>query len=355
MTDKKKNDGIIDRTLEEQTITPHDLSPLTLPKQEGLSGFTAMLQGTGTNKLTQINTRTSLPKVDPVTKEATIESGDYKVFFEKYNELAAGLRISTYKLLDACTIALTGQNSYRGEGEMRTMVTISLDEYMELCGIPDTKPSKDKLRRRVQEDLEILYSISIEWSEKSGGNTFDYSKMRIVSSQGIRRGNIILSFSAEFAKYLTDAYIMQYPKELLKIDERNGSGYHIGRKLLLHHSIDNNRRNGTANIISVRALLDVCPDLPSYDDVMSAGRQVEQRIKKPFENALDALNFITWEYSNSKGVPLTDGQAESTGYIDFISTFIKFTVTDFPDQTARLERRSAENNSEAEKKRKRKQ
>ena len=304
--------------------------------------FAAMLQGTGTNKLTQISTRSKTPEVDAITGVATITDGEYKVFIEKYNELAGGLRISTHKLLDACTIALTAQNNYRGHGSIDSAVSIPLEEYMKLCGTPLTKPSKDKTRRRVQEDLEALFSVSIEWREKSGKNVKDYSKMRIVTSQGIRNGNIFVRFSPEFAKYLTDAYIMQYPKALLKIDERNPSIYHLGRKLLLHHSIDNNQRKGTANIIGVHALLDVCPDLPSYDDVMRTGRQVDQRIKNPFENALNALNFITWEYSNSKGVPLTEAQLSSSTYTEFIGLFIKFTVKDFPDQTTRLKARKEE-------------
>lgn len=329
------------------------LNPIYQPievVEQSQSKFSPMLQGTGSNKLSQIRTRSSPPTVDIITGTATITDGEYNVFFEKYNKLTAGLRISTHKLLDVCTIALTAGNHFRGDGNPETSVCIPLDTYMRLCGIPLTKPSKDKLRRRLQEDLEILYNISIEWSEKVGKNTKNYAKMRIVTSQGIKNGKIYVGFSPEFAKYLTGAYIMQYPKALLKIDERNPSSYYLGRKLLLHYSIDNNQRQGTANIISVRALLEICPDIPTYDEVVSGDRHVDRLIKTPFENALDALDFITWEYSNAKGVPLSDRQLASTTYADFINLYIKFTVEDFPDPTARLAARAEETKAKTAKK-----
>jgi hypothetical protein len=154
----------------------------------------------------------------------------------------------------------------------------------------------------------------------------------------------------DMARYLTNAYLMQYPVEILKLDERNANIYPLGRKLLLHNSIDNNRRKGTANIISVTSLLAVCPTIPTYGQVMSTGRQLEQRIKAPFENALNALPFICWEYSNSKGVALTDEQLAATDYKTFTELYILFEVIDAPDQTARLQARADEARARAEKK-----
>lgn len=321
------------------TLTPKKvkriIQPLPVAEPEQ-SSFVAMLQGMGSNKLSQINTRSSTPIIDAITGVATIASGDFKVFIEQYNTLTGGLRISTHKLLDACAIALTAQSHYRGTGELNTTIAIPLAEYMSMCGIPLTKPSKDKARRRVQEDLEALYSISIQWKERSGKNTKDYAKMRVIASQGIKRGTIYVGFSPEFADYLTHAYIMQYPTALLKVDERNPNSYHIGKKLLLHHSIDNNRRRKTANLISVKALLEACPNIPTYEEVMREDRHVDQQIVKPLENALNALPFITWEYANAKGVALTEEQLKSGSFADFIALYVHFTVTDMPDQTDAL-------------------
>lgn len=316
------------------SITPADTAE---PKP-----FTAMLNGIATNQLTNISTRSNPPLVDTITGNATIEQGTLRVFIDKYSELTGGLRTSTHKLLDACTIALTEQNNYRGKDDkLNPLITIPLERFMELCGIPLTKPSKDKTRRKVKEDLETLYHISMEWTETSGRKTKDFAKMRLCDKVALVRGNIIFSFSIDMARYLTNAYLMQYPMELLKVDERNPNSYHIGKKLLLHNSMDNNKRKGTANILSVKSLLGVCPDIPTYEQVLATDRALDRRIKVPFENALNSItSFISWEYCNSKGVPLTTEQLQATDYGTFKNLFVKFDVLGVPDQTARLARKA---------------
>lgn len=324
--------------------TDTTVAPSVTPTDTEHKPFTAMLNGTATNKLTNISTRSNPPIVDAITGNATIEQGTLKVFIDSYSELTGGLRTSTHKLLDACTIALTRQNNYRGKDEkLNPLVTIPLEQFMELCGIPLTKPSKDKTRRKVKEDLETLYHISLEWSETSGKKTRDFAKMRVCDRIALLNGNIVFSFSLNMARYLTNAYLMQYPMELLKVDERNPNSYHIGKKLLLHNSIDNNQRKGTAHILSVKCLLEACPDIPTYEQVLATDRHLEKRIIAPFEASLNSLSsFIRWEYCNSKGVPLTEEQLQNTDYSTFINLFIKFEVIGEIDQTARLEARAEE-------------
>lgn len=298
--------------------------------------YSAMLNGTATNKLMHINTNSIPPMLNIITGNATIEQGSLKIFIDKYSELK-GVRTSTLKLLDICTMYLTKQNNYRGkEKEVITGVSIPIEQYMKLCGIPFTKPSKDKTRCKIKEDLETLYHISLEWTESSGKYTKDFAKMRICDKVAISRGNITFNFSKEMAKYLTNAYIMQYPMELLKVDERNSNLYPLGRKILLHFSINNNKKKGTSNIISIKSLLEVCPDIPTYEKVMNEGRQLDQRIKIPFEKALNSLPFIQWEYSNTKGIPLTEKQIISTDYKTFEHLYIRFEVMGFPGQTIKL-------------------
>ena len=333
---------------EENKKTAPTIAPAHARKTEA---FTAMLNGTATNQLANISTRSNPPKIDAYTKTATIEQGTLKVFIESYSELTGGLRTSTHKLLDACTLALTQQNNYRGEdSKINPCVTIPLERFMELCGIPLTKPSKDKTRSKVKEDLETLYHISLEWTETSGRKTKDFAKMRLCDKVAIVRGNIVFSFSPDMARYLTNAYVMQFPIELLKVDERNPNAYPVGRKLLLHNSIDNNKRKGTANILSVKSLLEVFPDIPTYEQVLATDRAVDRRIKTPFEIALNShSSFISWEYCNSKGIPLTEEQLQATDYNTFINLYIKYDVLGVPDQTARLEARAEEAKAKSKK------
>ena len=70
-----------------------------------------------------------------------------------------------------------------------------------------------------------------------------------------------------------------------------------------------------------------------YESVMNEGRQLDQRIRTPLEKALNSLDFITWEYCNSKGIPLTEKQLTSTDYKVFEKFYVKFDVLGFPTQT----------------------
>lgn len=309
----------------------HVITPIVQPLPTNTAvprSFVPMLNGTGINQLTRINTNSRPPDVDEITGVATITEGSFKVFIEQYRTLTGELRVSTHKLLDLCTIALTRQNHFRGESAPRTIVTISLDEYMALCGIPATKSSKDKTRRKVKEDLETLYNTSIEWKERSGKQERDYLKMRVITAHGMKSGNIIVGFSPEIAGYLTQAYIMQYPMELLKVDERSPSAYYLGKKLMQHFSMQNNQKRGTANILSVKALLETCKDtIPSYEYVMGVDRKVTQKIIKPFEKALDSIeNLIGWEYCNGKGAQLSEEQLVKMDYHTFVELYVKFEV-----------------------------
>ncbi|MDW7799615.1 hypothetical protein SCQ32_09935 [Streptococcus canis] len=140
------------------------------------------------------------------------------------------------------------------------------------------------------------------------------------------------------AHYLNQSYIMQYPLDLLAIGERNPNAYPVARKLALHHSIDNNHKKGTANIISVAKLLESAPEIPTIEAVRAVNGSWGERIKDKLEKALDAVgDTISWEYSNSKGVPLTDKQIELSDYETFIKLFIKFDIKGAPDPTKRLE------------------
>ena len=67
------------------------------------------------------------------------------------------------------------------------------------------------------------------------------------------------------------------------------------------------------NVISVKTLIDACPNFPTYEDVMGGAGQISKRIINPFERDMDSLSpGISWEY-----------QRESPkNYSDFINSNI---------------------------------
>jgi len=325
--------------------------------KEGIAKFVAMYQGAATNQFSRINTRGKKLISNQITGVVTISKDTLKITIEPKNGLENALmklfNVSTQKLFDISVIKLTQQNHYKSdEASLYTTVIFSLDSYMELCDVPLTKHSKDRLRRTVKADIQTLLRTRLEWTESKGKRTRGFIDINIFSSAGIKGGNIILNFSPEIAHYLVNAYVMQYPTKLLSLDERNPNAYYVGRKLFQHHSIDNNIRTGTANIISVKALLEWCEDtIPSYDHVINDNRHIDQRIIKPFENALDALqsaNIINWEYCNGKKKPLTESQLGSLNYRTFVELYIKFEAIDAPNQTKRLQSNAEKNKPKKE-------
>ena len=309
--------------------------------------FCPMLNGTATNAFSAIGRKAEPTRINPLAdNEATIENGDFKVFIEKYSNKKT-LKVGVVKLLDILAIKLTKSNHYKAKdaNTLKRTVTFSLDEYMTYLGIKniDNANNRKSARKRLKEALDTLYSISLEWEEKSRGEVKNYTKMRICEAQGINRGIVSFTFTADIANYLNQAYVMQYPLDLLSISERNPNAYPIARKLALHHSIDNNHKKGTANIISVAKLLESAPEIPNIEAVRAGNQSWSDRIKDRLEKALDAIGHtISWEYSNSKGLPLTDKQLELSDYETFIKLFVKFDIKGAPDPTERLKKKKKE-------------
>ena len=304
--------------------------------------FVPLLNGTATNAFSAIGRKAEPTRINPLAdNEATIEDGDFKVFIEKYSNKKT-LKVGVVKLLDILAIKLTKLNHYKAKdaNTLKRTVTFSLDEYMTYLGIKNIANANNRkyASKRLKEALDTLYSISLEWEEKSRGEVKNYTKMRICESQGINRGIASFTFTADMANYLNQAYIMQYPLDLLSISERNPNAYPIARKLALHHSIDNNHKKGTANIISIAKLLEVAPEIPNIEAVRKVNGSWSERIRGSLEKALDTISdIIPWEYSNSKGAPLTDSQLDISDYDTFIKLYIKFDILGAPDPTERLE------------------
>ena len=317
-------------------------SNLNLLEPNKKMNFCPMLNGTATNRLAVIG-RSAKPTRTNLLDEATIENGDLKVFIEKYSDKKS-LKVGTIKLLDLLAVELAKVNHFREKdtSKIQTNVTFSLDDYMGYLGIPNPENpnARKEARKKLKEGLDTLYSIPLEWEEKSRGEVKNYTKMRICEAQGINRGIASFTFTADMANYLNQAYIMQYPLGLLAISERNPNAYPIARKLALHHSIDNNYKKGTANIISVAKLLEVAPEIPSIEAVRKVNGSWSERIRGSLEKALDALEgIVSWEYSNSNSVPLTDKQLELSDYETFIKLFVKFDIKGAPDPTERLKKK----------------
>lgn len=308
------------------------VAPSIIPTGEReRSTFSTIRQGTATNALTKLRAiegRTAT--IDPITGTATITKGNFTLTIPNYADLS-GLKTSTYQLLDAITVALTES------GAKSPTVIIPLEEYMERRKLKDRKEAKNQAK----DDIEILRQSSITGEEKRGKNTQSYSFVNLADSGEVRRnGDIVFTFGNTFFNMLLSYPIMPYPAQLWTLNsKKNPNSYYLLRKIAEHKNMNIGKKN--EDTIAVKTLLAIAPTIPSYDEVMKADRALNRRIIEPFERDMDALEeTLTWEYCHSNNTPLTDEEAANMTYETFAGLLIRAYWKQYPDQTARLERKA---------------
>ena len=295
--------------------------------------FSIIRQGTVTNAFSKLNTTKGKTKTD-LMGSATItskeKSGDLTVKFPDFSKIT-GLRTSTHKLLAALTIVLTesGANS--------PCVRIALSDYMDKCGLK----ARQIARNQVAADLETLFNARITYQEKPGksGKSGSFMDMRIIEAKGIdKKGSIAVKFSDSYFQMLKKCCIMPLPEQYFRINPHNNphSCYFL-QKIAEHKNM--NVGKAGEDIISVKILLSSSPVMPSEKEV-KASRNYDVRIVKPFERDMDALEeTLSWEYCHNKGLPLSADEKESFDYSTFKKLYVKITWKNYPDQTARLEKK----------------
>ena len=295
--------------------------------------FSTIRQGTATNALTKVRSILGLnTEVDQFTGTATVTEGDLTITFPHFDSIK-GLETSTYKLLDALLVSFTES------GGKSLTVMLPLDEYMEKCGLKDRKEA----RKRAKEDLETLFDARISYKEKDrAGQPGGFADVRICEAKGISRDGIIsFKFSDTLYQTLLRSCIMPYPQQLWRLNsKRNPNSYYFLRKIAEHKNM--NVGKASEDIIAVKTLLAASPAMPTYRSVAAKDRHFSRSIIEPFERDMNALeDTLVWEYCHSKGAPLTDEELQNFNYELFKTLLLKITWKQYPDQTARLERKAA--------------
>ena len=293
--------------------------------------FSTIRQGTATNALTKVNSILGRNTViDQFTGAATVTEGDLTITFPHFESIG-GLKTSTHRLLDAITVALTES------GAKSPTVSLSLTEYMEKCGLKDRKEA----RKQAKEDLETLFDARISYKEKDrAGQPGGFADVRICEAKGISRDGIIsFKFSDTLYQTLLKSCIMPYPQQLWRLNsKRNPNSYYFLRKIAEHKNM--NVGKASEDIIAVKTLLTASPAMPTHRSVAAKDRHFSRSIIEPFERDMNALeDTLVWEYCHSKGAPLTDEELQNFNYELFKTLLLKITWKQYPDQTARLERK----------------
>lgn len=359
-------------------IKEKNIAPIAQPRLDHITPdtelqdtlYSKILQSKATNQLTKTTSKKGAI-VDKIAGYATLEtSGDITVFLNNYKELK--LDTPTHKLLDALTIVFTQNITDKKHLDETSLdqhrtITLSIDDYMSLCGLKDKKEAKKQLKKAT----DTLFNIALEWDEtikyvpagkKRAKTEQVHMKLRLCDkvAEFKRGGNLIFSFSYDLAKYLakTTGYIMPYPNKLFTLSAKyNPNSYYMGRRIAEHYNMNIAKNNATT--IAVKTLLDATPELPSYEEVAKGKGQIYQRIIEPFERDLKALVdagvLESWEYCNSKKAPLTQDQLNGLTYEIFSELYVSFILAEYPNQEQRIrkiESRQARAKAKDEKQRK---
>lgn len=274
--------------------------------------------------------------------------------------------VNTHKLLMVAVGEFTKQNHYSRSTKQRTLnrqVSIPFDEFArkrnyKIDILPDMTEEekkragyrKKKAKKEISEDCDALVSMFIKFRDKPKrkGEATDFTNLSPVEVAEIRKGYINIVFTPTMATYLSRLPEMQYPPALLSVNAKNPNAYAIGYKMASHYNLDANIIKGTNSRLKVDTLLSNTA-LPTLEDLASINhaRHWEDRIKEPFERALDQLTGVLisdWKYVKAKGVELTDQEAgQIDSYDTFTNLYIEFSLIGDPKgQDERRERRAIE-------------
>jgi hypothetical protein len=297
-------------------------------KHEGVS-LVCVYTGPGVGSLAKINTLYRPPEINRATGVGIIDQGKSKLFFRQYEELGTQFRPSTVKLFEAGLIVLTAQNTTGNTEALKTIVSINIERFAIACGIAQSPKAMKKFLEELRKDLTSLRASSFAWTELRKGKPLAYGDMGLCSSWEIRNGRLKYEFSIALTTYFINRPVSQRYLQSFLVDNKKPNAYAMVRKLQEHYFLKNNQNKGTADIISVRALAESLPAIPSEKEVKSKGRHLYQRRIQPLVSTLEYLEdmrLINWEYCHKKKAPLTADQMNNREYAFRINLYIKFTI-----------------------------
>ena len=312
--------------------------------------------GTATDQLGQLTPKDII--LDSITGAANYERENFKLSIEDYQKLKGKVGVNTHKLLMYGVGQFTRTNSRNTQQDSNLQVSFFLKDYARLLGYrvdedpTAADPAKEKKRvqrtlneaqKKIKRELDLLFALSLQWQENIKGKTKDFDNVRILGRVSVRKGVVNMEFTHTMGDYLKSLPITQFPVTQYRIDGRNPNAYALGNKFAQHYHMDNNQKRGTANRLKVETLLNCCPDIATIDQVQATRHSWTDRIKEPFEKALDEVTragtISNWKYTHAKGVELTDEEAQNiTDYELFKDLYITFEIGVDLDHSERIER-----------------
>lgn len=286
------------------------------------------------NLLPSVNSKTVDKVRDPITNRTSIHLGTGTIHIENFDANKDYFKLRVLKMLDLLILLVGKKNQYElsEEEAVNCFVEFSIKQYAELMGKnnPKSTSTKKNVRRIIEEALSLLNDLSISTAEKRKSEIKEFKDMKLIEEFKCKNGIYTVQLTEKFVRYLITSYVTNFPLKLFKIDERSKNVYSLAKKLVYHQSINNNRKKKIHEVISVEALLNVCPKIPAIEEVRLKKGGWRSRIEESLDNSLTKLVndkiLISWEYCDSNNNPLSDKQLEMESFFEFKNFRIRFKV-----------------------------
>lgn len=294
-----------------------------------------MFSGKATNVLGRARTK---GKFDPATRAITIEG--VNIFSP---ESVQKIGVGTAKIFRYAVAEFTKRNHQNATGEkINVRIFLDVEDFAIANGIDINSESAMKnFRFKLKKSLETLRYSGISWTEKIKGQPRSYSGMNYIGKYELKSNSLMIEFTISMAEYLTSLPLLNYPRSLYKLDDRDFNAFAIGEAMCIHYSQDNNVIRQTEGKLRVETLLKYT-SFPTYDELKKHGWSWEAHVKEHFEKALDHLTqcgFLKdWKYCYDGGIEITDKEINKgtiNSYEKFISLIIKFELNDYDDSKIR--------------------
>lgn len=287
------------------------------------------------NLLPSVNLKTVDKVRDLITNRTSIHLGTGTIHIENFDANKDYFKLRVLKMLDLLILLVGKKNQYKlsEEEAVDCFVEFSIKQYAELMGKnnPKSTSTKKNVRRIIEEALSLLNDLSISTAEKRKSEIKEFKDMKLIEEFKCKKEVYTVQLTEKFVRYLITSYVTNFPIRLFKIDERSKNVYSLAKKLVYHQSNKNNRRKKTNEIISVEALLNVCPQIPPIEEVRLKKGGWRSRIEESFANSLDKLIdykiLVSWEYCNPNCEPLSDEQLGMNSFFEFQKFRIYFKVS----------------------------
>lgn len=299
------------------------------------SPLSLMFSGKATNVLARARTK---GKFDPATRAITIEG--VNIFSP---ESVQKIGVGTAKIFRYAVAEFTKRNHQNATGEkINVRIFLDVEDFAQANGINiDSESAMKNFRFKLKKSLETLRYSGISWTEKVKGQPKSYSGMNYIGKYELKNNSLMIEFTISMAEYLTSLPLLNYPRSLYKLDDRDFNAFAIGEAMCIHYSQDNNVIRQTEGKLRVETLLKYT-SFPNYEELKAQKRSWEERVKEPFENALDHLTkngFLKdWKYCHDGGIEITDEEIKTgiiNSYEKFISLIIKFELNNYDNSKIR--------------------